>query len=236
MIREIFEKEFSHGNSSPPCSVFFVLCSLVLRARIISWRVSWFPQCILGRHRTREILEPRGFLNQHRSRCHFPRLCPSCRLRSRPETNLLGFYFGDENSGFFLACVYSCLLPSNSLPDLWGEGAVHRSSPAVVDRAPVPGVQIVECGAKEEREKKIRAKRGEGSHPPHPSLFVCLFVCFFLLTSSLHCPHDLNSWNRLVSRACGKLTRKGKKTTTTTTKTKQQQQQTRGVSLVPAYD
>ena len=23
MIREIFEKEFSHGNSSPPCSVFF---------------------------------------------------------------------------------------------------------------------------------------------------------------------------------------------------------------------
>ena len=178
MIREIFEKEFSHGNSSPPCSVFFVLCSLVLRARIISWRVSWFPQCILGRHRTREILEPRGFLNQHRSRCHFPRLCPSCRLRSRPETNLLGFYFGDENSGFFLACVYSCLLPSNSLPDLWGEGAVHRSSPAVVDRAPVPGVQIVECGAKEEREKKIRAKRGRGLSPT-PPLFVCLFVCLF---------------------------------------------------------
>ena len=41
---------------------FFVLCLLVLRARIISWRVSWFPQCILGRHWTREILEPRGFL------------------------------------------------------------------------------------------------------------------------------------------------------------------------------
>ena len=43
----------------------------------------------------------------------------------------------------------------------------------------VPGVQIVECGTKEEREKKIRAKRGRGLSPlPHP-LFVCLFVCFF---------------------------------------------------------
>ena len=93
----------------------------------------------------------------------------------------------------------------------------------------------MECGAKEEREKKIRAKRARGLSPlPHP-LFVCLFVCFFfLLTSSLRCPHDLNSWNRLVSRARGKLTRKGKKTTTTTTtKTKQQQQQTRGVSFYP---
>ena len=114
------------------------------------------------------------------ARCHFRRLCPSCRLRSRPEINLFGFYSGDENSGF-LKPLYSCLLPSNSLPDhLRGGvgggvvGAVHRSSPAVSGPS-VPGVQIVECGTKEEREKKIRRKRGRGLSPlPHP-LFVCLF-------------------------------------------------------------
>ena len=188
---------------------FFVLCLLVLRARIISWRVSWFPQCILGRHWTREILEPRGFLNQHRSRCHFPRLCPSCRLRSRPETNLFGFYFGDEKSGFFLACVQFSP-PLKLSPRSLRGGGVHRSSPAV-SRPPVPGVQIVECGTKEETEKKIRRKKGRGLSPlPHP-LFVCLLFFFFLLTSSLRCPRDLNSWNRIVSRARGKLTRKGKK-------------------------
>ena len=110
------------------------------------------------------------------------------------------------------------------------------SSPAVSGPS-VPGVQIVECGTKEEREKKIRRIRGRGLSPlPHP-LFVCLFV-FFLLTSSLRCPHDLNSWNRIVSRARGKLTRKGKKknnndknkTTTTTTTTN------KGRLVLPAYD
>ena len=104
-----------------------------------------------------------------------------------------------------------------------------------MSRPPVPGVQIVECGTKEETEKKIRSKKGRGLSPlPHP-LFVCLFVCFFfLLTSSLRCPRDLNSWNRIVSRARGKLTRKGEKknndknkTTTTTNK---------GHLVLPAYD
>ena len=47
-----------------------------------------------------------------------------------------------------------------------------------MSRPPVPGVQIVECGTKEETEKKIRRKKGRGLSPlPHP-LFVCLFVFF----------------------------------------------------------
>ena len=48
---------------------------------------------------------------------------------------------------------------------------------------PVPGVRIVECGAKEESEKHTL---------PHP------LVVFFLLTS--HYPQDLNAWNRPLRR------------------------------------
>ena len=40
----------------------------------------------------------------------------------------------------------------------------------------------------------------------------------------------------LVSRARGKLTRKGKKTKKTTTKQQQQQQQNKGPLVLPAYD
>ena len=82
-------------------------------------------------------------------------------------------------------------------------------------------------GEKNKEEKRERALT------PTPSP-LCLLVFFFLLTSSLRCPHDLNSWNRIVSRARGKLTRKGKKknndknkTTTTTNK---------GHLVLPAYD
>ena len=226
MIREIFEKEFSHGNSSPPCSVFFVLCLLVLRARIISWRVSWFPQCILGRHRTREILEPRGFLINTDPGAIFHVYALPADLDQGQKPISSGSTLGMRTSDFFSLCqepikwwAPACVQLSPPLklsPRSLSGGAVHRSSPAV-SRPPVPGVQIVECSSTEEREKKIRRKRGRGLSPlPHP-LFVCLFVCLFvfLLTSSLRCPHDLNSWNRLVSRARGKLTRKGKKTTTT---------------------
>ena len=49
---------------------------------------------------------------------------------------------------------------------------------------------------KEENEKKIRRKRGRGrkeglSPLPHP------LVVLFFVHISLHCPHDLNAWNRL---------------------------------------
>ena len=37
-----------------------------------------------------------------------------------------------------------------------------RSSHRLLRVKPVPGVQIVECSAKEESEKKIRRKRGRG--------------------------------------------------------------------------
>ena len=111
------------------------------------------------------------------ARCHFRRLCPSCKLRSRPETNLFGFYFGDENSGFFLACVQLSPPLKLSPRSFEGRGRYTVSSPAVSGPS-VPGVQIVECGTKEEREKKIRRIRGRGLSPlPHP-LFVCLFFFF----------------------------------------------------------
>ena len=188
MIREIFEKEFSHGNSSLPCSVFFVLCLLVLRARIISWRVSWFPQCILGRHRTREILEPRGFLINTDPGAIFPVDALPADLDQGQKSISSGSTLGMRTLDFFkpVSGAYqmmgSCLVqlspPLKLSPRSLSGGAVHRSSPAV-SRPPVPGVQIVECSAKEEREKKIRRKRGRGLSPlPHP-LFVCLFVCFF---------------------------------------------------------
>ena len=146
-----------------------------------------------------------------------------------------GLTLGMRTPDFFSLCTVVSS-PQTLSPIFEGRGRYNRSSPAV--GLPVPGVQIVECGTKEEREKKIRRKRGRGLSPlPHP-LFVCLFV-FFLLTSSLRCPQDLNSWNRLVSRARGKLTRKGKKkknnnnndrnkTTTTTTN--------KGRLVLPAYD
>ena len=149
MIREIFEKESSHGNSSPPCSVFFVLCLLVLRARIISWRVSWFPQCILGRHRTREILEPRGFLINTDPGAIFHVYALPADLDQGQKSISSGSTLGMRTLDFFSLCQepikwwapawYSCLLPSNSLPDLWVEGrytGVHRQW---VDR-PVGGV------------------------------------------------------------------------------------------------
>ena len=73
---------------------------------------------------------------------------------------------------------------------------------------PVPGVRIVECGAKEESEKETkRRERGRerrerlppsSSALPHP-----VVVCFFFFAHiSLRCPHDLNAWNRLWN--CGK--------------------------------
>ena len=47
-----------------------------------------------------------------------------------------------------------------------------RSSHRLLRVKPVPGVQIVECSAKEESEKKIRRKRGRGRF-----VLVCE-VCF----------------------------------------------------------
>ena len=226
MIREIFEKESSHGNSSPPCSVFFVLCLLVLRARIISWRVSWFPQCILGRHWTREILEPQGFLNQHRCPGPFSPFMPFLQTQIKARNQSLRVFLWGLELRLFLACVQLSPPLKLSPRSFEGRGRYTAWSSPAVSGPSVPGVQIVECGTKGEREKKIRRKRGRGLLPlPHP-LFVCLF--FFLLTSSLRCPQDMNSWSRIVSRARGKLTRKGEKkknnndknktTTTTTTK------------------
>ena len=64
----------------------------------------------------------------------------------------------------------------------------------------------MECGAKEESEKKIRRKRGRGKVPTlsplsHPVLVVV--VVFFSAQMSLRCPHDLNAWNRLIHFGCG---------------------------------
>lgn len=84
-------------------------------------------------------------------------------LRSRPETSPLGFYFGNENSGFFFSLCTIAPSPQRKLSSRSWEGAVHR-----------------------------RSDQGPG----------------------------------LVSRARGKLTRKGKKYKTTTKQ--QQQQQNKG--------
>ena len=72
---------------------------------------------------------------------------------------------------------------------------------------PVPGVRIVECGAKEESEKETKRREGEREKGTPTSLVLsptpprrCLF--FFFANISLRCPHDLNAWNRL--RNCGK--------------------------------
>ena len=117
------------------------------------------------------------------ARCHFRRLCPSCRLRSRPEINLFGFYSGDENSGF-LKPLYSCLLPSNSLPDHlrggvggWGGGTQEftGSEWTVCSRRSDSGVRYEgREGEKNKEEKRERALT------PTPSP-LCLLVFFFCL-------------------------------------------------------
>ena len=214
MIREIFEKEFSHGNSSPPCSVFFLCCVCWYCGLVLSpdespdsLSASWDDT---GRARSsnREVFS----INTDPGAI-FPVYALLADLDQGQKPISSGLTLGMRTPDFFSLCTVVSS-PQTLSPIFEGRGRYNRSSPAV--GLPVPGVQIVECGTKEEREKKIRRKRGRGLSPlPHP-LFVCLFV-FFLLTSSLRCPQDLNSWNRLVSRARGKLTRKGKK--------KQQQQQ-----------
>ena len=143
------------------------------------------------------------------------------------------FTLGMRTPDFFSLCTVVSS-PQTLSPIIWGEGAVHSEFTGgkwtVCSRRSDSGVRYE--GREGEKNKEDKRER---ALTPTPSP-LCLFVCFFfLLTSSLRCPHDLNSWNRIVSRARGKLTRKGKKKTTTT-KTKQQQQQqqqTRGVSFYP---
>ena len=66
---------------------------------------------------------------------------------------------------------------------------------------PVLVILIVECGAKEESEKKLGGKK-EGvpslSPLPHPLVVV---VFFFSAHICLHSPHDLYAWSRLGSFA-----------------------------------
>ena len=174
-----------------------------------------------------EILEPQGFLNQHRCPGPFSPFMPFLQTQIKARNQSLRVFLWGLELRLFLACVQLSPPLKLSPRSFEGRGRYTAWSSPAVSGPSVPGVQIVECGTKGEREKKIRRKRGRGLSPlPHP-LFVCLFV-FFLLTSSLRCPQDMNSWSRIVSRARGKLTRKGKKkknnndknktTTTTTTK------------------
>ena len=227
MIREIFEKEFSHGNSSPPCSVFFCVVFACTAGSYYLLTSLLIPSVHPGT--TLDARDPRTARFSQSTPMPgtiFAVYALPADLDQGQKPISSGSTLGMRTSDFFSLCqepikwwAPACVQLSPPLklsPRSLSGGAVHRSSPAV-SRPPVPGVQIVECSSTEEREKKIRRKRGRGLSPlPHP-LFVCLFVCLFvfLLTSSLRCPHDLNSWNRLVSRARGKLTRKGKKTTTT---------------------
>ena len=144
-----------------------------------------------------------------------------------------GFTLGMRTPDFFSLCTVVSS-PQTLSPIIWGEGAVHSEFTGgkwtVCSRRSDSGVRYE--GREGEKNKEDKRER---ALTPTPSP-LCLLVFFFLLTSSLRCPHDLNSWNRIVSRARGKLTRKGKKKTTTA-KTKQQQQQqqqqTRGVSFYP---
>ena len=183
MIREIFEKEFSHGNSSPPCSVFFVLCLLVLRARIISWRVSWFPQCILGRHWTREILEPRGFHNQHRCPVPFSPFMPFLQtyIKARNQS-LRVLLWGWELRIFFSLCTVVSS-PQTLSPIIWGEGAVHSEFTGgkwtVCSRRSDSGVRYE--GREGEKNKEDKRERALTPTPSPLCLFVCFFFCLHLL-------------------------------------------------------
>ena len=179
MIREIFEKEFSHGNSSPPCSVFFVLCLLVLRARIISWRVSWFPQCILGRHRTREILEPRGFLINTDPGAIFPVYALPADLDQGQKPISSGFTLGMRTPDFFSLCTVVSS-PQTLSPIIWGEGwgtqEFTGSEWTVCSRRSDSGVRYE--GREGEKNKEEKRERALTPTPSPLCLFVCLFVCF----------------------------------------------------------
>ena len=79
----------------------------------------------------------------------------------------------------FLACVQLSPPLKLSPRSLRGGGGTQEfTGSSIVDRAPVPGVQTVECGAKEEREKKNKGEKRERALTPTPSP-LCLFVCLF---------------------------------------------------------
>ena len=65
------------------------------------------------------------------------------------------------------------------------DGGIYNTCFLLLRRKSVPGVRIVECGAKEESEKHTL---------PHP------LVVFFSAHISLHYPQDLNAWNRPLRR------------------------------------
>ena len=164
MIREIFEKEFSHGNSSPPCSVFFCVVFAGTAGSYYLLTSLLIPSVHPGT--TLDARDPRTarFSNQHRSRCHFPRLWISERFRqfcfftkrstlllekSRKINFLHLFLFfphlSPQSPSTFHRFLYSTplsniwtlgtgYLPSNSLPDLWVEGRYTGVHRQWVDR------------------------------------------------------------------------------------------------------
>ena len=64
------------------------------------------------------------------------------------------------------------------------DGGIYNTCFLLLRRKPVPGVRIVECDVKEESEKHTL---------PH-------LLVVFSAHISLHYPHDLNAWNRLLRR------------------------------------
>ena len=62
---------------------------------------------------------------------------------------------------------------------------------------PVPGVRMVECGAKEESGKKIRGERGGNGFPRSPPPPPPPPPLFYFAHISFRRPHDLNTWNRV---------------------------------------
>ena len=181
MIREIFEKEFSHGNSSPPCSVFFCVVFAGTAGSYYLLTSLLIPSVHPGT--TLDARDPRTARFSQSTPMPgaiFAVYALPADLDQGQKPISSGFTLGMRTPDFFSLCTVVSS-PQTLSPIIWGEGggAVHRSSPAVSGPS-VPGVQIVECGTKEEREKKIRRKRGRGLSPlPHP-LFVCLFFFFCL--------------------------------------------------------
>ena len=175
MIREIFEKEFSHGNSSPPCSVFFLCCVCWYCGLVLSpdespdsLSASWDDT---GRARSsnREVFS----INTDPGAI-FPVYALLADLDQGQKPISSGLLWGWELR-IFLACVQLSPPLKLSPRSLRGGGGIQEftGSRTACSRRSVSGVRYEgREGEKNKEEKRERALT------PTPSP-LCLFVCFF---------------------------------------------------------